>query len=76
MNRPKPDNREDNVAHLQNNIENTIRNYRETEEYLNEHRDEISSAEKNQLQDKNERRLNSIEGFREEVKDEARNQNK
>ncbi|NJJ41493.1 small acid-soluble spore protein Tlp [Paenibacillus apii] len=76
MNRPKPDNREDNVAHLQNNIENTIRNYRETEDYLNEHRDEISSAEKNQLQDKNERRLNSIEGFREEVKDEARNQNK
>ncbi|NGM81659.1 small acid-soluble spore protein Tlp [Paenibacillus sp. 7124] len=76
MNRPKPDNREDNVAHLQNNIENTIRNYRETEDYLNEHRDEISSVEKNQLQDKNERRLNSIEGFREEVKDEARNQNK
>ncbi|BCG60123.1 small acid-soluble spore protein Tlp [Paenibacillus sp. URB8-2] len=76
MNKPKPDNREDNVAHLQNSIQNTIRNYRETEDYLSEHSDEISSTEKNQLDDKNERRLDSIRGFREEVKDEARNQNK
>ncbi|MFD1773075.1 hypothetical protein ACFSF2_04085 [Paenibacillus rhizophilus] len=36
--------------------------------------DEISSTEKNQLDDKNERRLDSIRGYREEVKDEARNQ--
>ncbi|WP_246014226.1 hypothetical protein [Paenibacillus rhizophilus] len=34
----------------------------------------MSSTEKNQLDDKNERRLDSIRGYREEVKDEARNQ--
>ncbi|MFP4974869.1 small acid-soluble spore protein Tlp [Paenibacillus sp. CN-4] len=71
MNHPKPDNRSDNVKHLQKNIHNTIENYREAQDYLSEHADEITGAEKSQIEAKNERRLDSIRGFREEVKDEA-----
>lgn len=33
-NRPKPDDRRDNVERIQFNIDNTIRNYRETEDML------------------------------------------
>lgn len=67
----KPDNRADNVEHLQQNIQNTQDNLNEAEDYLNEFASEISSQEREQIEDKNERRKRSIEGFREEVKDEA-----
>jgi small acid-soluble spore protein (thioredoxin-like protein) len=67
----KPDNRADNVEHLQKNIQNTIQNLREGEEYLEEYSDEISSEERNQILEKNDRRRASIKAFREEVKDEA-----
>ncbi|KAA9005846.1 small acid-soluble spore protein Tlp [Paenibacillus spiritus] len=68
----KPDNRADNVAHLQKNIQNTQQNLHEAESYLNEFASEIGGEEKSQIEAKNERRRESIEGFREEVKDEAR----
>lgn len=71
MTRPKPDDRSDNVEKLQRHIQNTIENYREGQDYLSEHADEISGEEKRQIEEKNQRRLRSIEGFREEVKDEA-----
>lgn len=67
----KPDNRSDNVEKLQDNIQNTIRNFREGQEYLSEHANEITGEEKRQIEEKNARRLDSIRGFREEVKDEA-----
>ena len=67
----KPDNRADNVPHLQKAITNTIQNLHEAEDYLAEHADEIGSTEMNEIRSKNERRRQSIEGFREEIKDEA-----
>jgi len=67
----KPDNREDNVEHLQQSIQNTEENLHEAEQYLNEFSSEISSEERNQIEEKNARRQNSIESFQEEVKDEA-----
>lgn len=70
----KPDNRKDNVAHLQNAIQDTIENFREAKDYLNEYSDEISASEKEQILEKNNRRKKSISGFREEIKDEASHQ--
>jgi small acid-soluble spore protein (thioredoxin-like protein) len=67
----KPDNRADNVEHLQEAVQNTIGNLNEAEDYLAEHADEIGSTELNQIRSKNERRRESIQGFREEIKDEA-----
>lgn len=67
-NRPKPDDRRDNVEKLQQNITNTIRNYRETEDLINK---VDSEKERNDLIEKNKRREQSIKGKREEIKDEA-----
>lgn len=67
----KPDNRADNVEHLQQNIQNTQKNLHEAEEYLNEFSSEISGEERSQIEKKNQRREKSIESFRREVKDEA-----
>ncbi len=67
----KPDNRADNVEHLQNSIQNTLQNLNEAEGYLNEFSSEINSEKRSQIEDKNARRRESIQGFREEVKDEA-----
>jgi len=67
----KPDNRADNVDHLQEAVQNTLENLNEAEDYLAEHADEIGSTELNQVRSKNERRRESIQSFREEMKDEA-----
>jgi len=67
----KPDDRSDNVEKLQQLIQDTEENYRETEEYLSKHGDEIDPSEAEQLRAKNARRLQSIEGFREEIRDDA-----
>lgn len=69
----KPDDRSDNVEKLQDAIQDTIENFREGQDYLSEHADEISGEEKDQIEAKNQRRLHSIQGLREEVKDEAAN---
>lgn len=68
----KPDNRADNVEHLQEHIEDTIQNLEEAEDYLDEHAEEISETERTAITAKNERRRASIEGMRSEVKDEAK----
>lgn len=70
----KPDDRSDNVEKLQDSIQDTIENFREGQDYLSEHADEISGDEKRQVEEKNENRLRAIEGFREEAKDEAAHQ--
>ncbi|AGK53885.1 small acid-soluble spore protein Tlp [Bacillus sp. 1NLA3E] len=68
--RPKPDDRSDNVEKLQEMIVNTIENMDEAEETL-----EFASPEaKAQVEAKNERRRASIDAMRAEVKDEARAQ--
>jgi len=67
----KPDNRGDDVPKLQRMITNTIRNLREAEEYLDEHADEIGAEERSRIEAKNERRRQSLENLRAEIRDEA-----
>jgi small acid-soluble spore protein (thioredoxin-like protein) len=64
----KPDNRKDNVARIQNNIDNTIANYRETKDKIKLVDD---PTQKRELEAKNERREQSLESMKEEIKDEA-----
>lgn len=67
-NKPKPDDRRDNVDRIQFNIDNTIKNYRETERMIAITDDEKA---KKDLIEKNERRRESLKGMREEIRDEA-----
>ncbi|MGO0061455.1 small acid-soluble spore protein Tlp [Brevibacillus fluminis] len=67
----KPDDRSDNAAKLTEMKHNAEENIRETKAYLNEFADEISAEEKANLEAKNARREESIQGFTEEIKDET-----
>ena len=64
----KPDNREDNVERIQENIDCTIRNIREGEELIEE---TDNSQIKEQIEAKNERREQALDAMRAEIKDEA-----
>jgi len=66
-NRPKPDDRSDNVEKLQNMVHDTIENMEEAEETMRF----SSGEEKQQIEAKNKRREEAIEGMRAEIKDEA-----
>ncbi|WP_316571304.1 small acid-soluble spore protein Tlp [Neobacillus sp. YIM B06451] len=68
-NKPKPDDRSDNVEKLQEMIQNTIENMERAEETM-----ALSDSDetRRQVEEKNERRRESIEAMREEVRDEAR----
>ncbi|MDZ5472746.1 small acid-soluble spore protein Tlp [Bacillus sp. 31A1R] len=69
-NKPKPDNRSDNVEKLQTMIMNTIENMEEAEatmEFANE-------KDRANIEAKNDRRRESIDAMRSEVKDEYRAQ--
>ncbi|MDR4947464.1 small acid-soluble spore protein Tlp [Neobacillus cucumis] len=70
-NKPNPDDRSDNVEKLQSMIHNTIENIEAAEDSL---ACTDSETQKQQIQAKNERRRESIESFRAEVKDEANQQ--
>ncbi|SEM16964.1 small acid-soluble spore protein (thioredoxin-like protein) [Mesobacillus persicus] len=66
-NKPNPDDRSDNVEKLQSMIHHTIENMEEAEEAM-----AFSSAEdQSQIKAKNERRRDSIDAFRSEIRDEA-----
>ncbi|MBP1924363.1 small acid-soluble spore protein (thioredoxin-like protein) [Sedimentibacter acidaminivorans] len=67
-NKPKPDDRRDNVNKIQSNINNTIVNYRKTEELINNVDDD---KQKRELEEKNERRKQSLKNMKREIKDEA-----
>lgn len=69
-NKPKPDDRSDNVEKLQSMINHTIGNMEAAEESL-QYTD--SEEQRQQIEAKNERRRESIESFRSEIKDEAKN---
>ncbi|MCH6265453.1 MULTISPECIES: small acid-soluble spore protein Tlp [Neobacillus] len=69
-NKPNPDDRSDNVEKLQNMIENTIQNMEAAEESMSF---TDSETQRQQIQEKNQRRQESIESFRSEIKDEANN---
>lgn len=67
-NKPKPDDRSDNVEKLQNMVQDTIGNIEEAHETM-----EFSSGqEKENIKAKNKRREEAIEGMRREISDEAR----
>lgn len=66
--KPKPDDRRDNVEKIQFNIDNTIKNYRLAKEMIAKTDDEKTRKE---LIEKNKRRLESLEGMREEIREEA-----
>lgn len=70
-NKPNPDDRSDNVEKLQNMIENTIQNMEAAEESMAL---TDSDTQRRQIQEKNERRRESIDSFRSEIKDEAHSQ--
>jgi small acid-soluble spore protein (thioredoxin-like protein) len=67
-NKPKPDDRSDNVEKLQSMIQNTIQNMEEAEESLEFANDDTHRA---QIEAKNQRRRESIDSMRAEIKDEA-----
>jgi small acid-soluble spore protein (thioredoxin-like protein) len=69
-NKPKPDDRSDNVEKLQSMIHHTIGNMEAAEETL-EFTD--NEEQRQQIEAKNQRRRESIESFRSEIKDEANN---
>ncbi|CDQ39905.1 MULTISPECIES: small acid-soluble spore protein Tlp [Virgibacillus] len=66
--RAKPDDRSDNEEKLQDMVQNTIQNIEEAHETM-----QFSSGEeKEAIEAKNKRREQAIEGMREEIKDEHR----
>ncbi|MGI6085547.1 MAG: small acid-soluble spore protein Tlp [Acetivibrionales bacterium] len=71
--KPKPDDRRDNAKKIKNNIDNTIENIELAEDMINniDNRKTI-----HELQAKNKRRKEAVEGMRQELKDETRNQYK
>jgi len=68
-NKPNPDDRRDNVDHLQKNINSTIRNMEAADEMIAK---TSNSKTRQELEDKNDRRKQSLDGFRREIRDEAR----
>ncbi len=66
-NKPKPDDRSDNVEKLQSMVQNTIENIEAAHETMQF----ASPEERAQIEAKNKRREESIAGMREEIKDEA-----
>lgn len=71
MNKPKPDDRSDNVKRIQANINYTIKNIELADELI-EKTDDSKMAKT--LEDKNDRRRDALEGFRAEIRDEALDQ--
>jgi small acid-soluble spore protein (thioredoxin-like protein) len=64
---PKPDNRNDNVEKLQDMVQNTIENIEESHETM-----QFATAEERAaIEAKNQRREESIEAMRNEIRDEA-----
>ncbi|HCS11771.1 MAG: small acid-soluble spore protein Tlp [Tissierellia bacterium] len=67
-NKPKPDDRTDNVERIQFNIDNTIMNYRKTEDAIKITEDE---KQRRELEEKNKRRDQALKGMRKEIRQEA-----
>jgi small acid-soluble spore protein (thioredoxin-like protein) len=63
-----PDNRSDNVARIQKNINHTIHNMELAEDMMETTSD---GKTKRVLEEKNERRQRALKGMREEIRDEA-----
>ena len=70
-NKPKPDDRSDNVEKLENMVQDTIQNMEKARETMQYSSDE----EQEKIKAKNNRREEAIQGMREEMTDEANHQN-
>jgi small acid-soluble spore protein (thioredoxin-like protein) len=68
MNKSKPDDRRNNVDRIQDNISNTIENFHLTKEAIEEAED---VGIKKDLEAKNGRREEAIDGMKSEMKDES-----
>ncbi|MEG6522057.1 small acid-soluble spore protein Tlp [Desulfotomaculum sp. 1211_IL3151] len=68
----KPDDRSDNVEKLQEMVQDTIQNLEEAHETLQN--ESLSEEQRQAIIDKNHRREESIRSFRDEIKDEYRDQ--
>ena len=66
-NKPKPDDRSNNVERLQDMVQNTIGNMERAEETMMN----ANSEQRQEIEEKNARRRESIACMREEIKDEA-----
>jgi small acid-soluble spore protein (thioredoxin-like protein) len=69
-NKPNPDDRSDNAARIQKNINMTISNMEAADEMIATTSD---AKMKNTLAEKNERRRQALDGMRNEMRDESRN---
>lgn len=69
MMKNKPDDRRNNAERIQRNISNTIENFHLTEEAIEESDD---GKVKKTLEEKNDRRLDAINGMKSEMKDESK----
>lgn len=67
--KPNPDDRRDNVKKIQKHINHTIKNMELAEEMIAETDDPKTRED---LIEKNKRRERALEGFRNEIKDEAK----
>lgn len=67
-NKPKPDDRRDNVEKIKNHIDHTIKNMEVAEDMM---RDTDNRKTKKELRQKNERRKDALKGMRKEIRDEA-----
>lgn len=70
--KPNPDDRSDNVERIQKNINNTILNIELADDMIANTSDEKLKKE---LQAKNERRAETLDSLRAEIKDETNAQN-
>ncbi len=68
-NKPKPDNRADNVQRIQKNLNHTIQNIEAADEMIAETSDEKM---KKTLEEKNDRRRAALGGMRNEMRDEKK----
>ncbi|SHM45645.1 small acid-soluble spore protein Tlp [Gracilibacillus kekensis] len=69
-NQPNPDDRSDNVEKLQHKVQDTIENIEAAHDTMQF----ASPEEKEKIEAKNRRREEAISGMRDEIKDEARDQ--
>lgn len=69
MSKPKPDDRSNNADRIQFNINHTIHNLEAAEEMI-EKTDDWKM--KKDLEEKNDRRRDALDGMRSEIKDEAK----
>ncbi len=70
-NKAKPDDRSDNAEKLQSMIQDTLNNIDESEETI----EFVSEHERENIKKKNEKRREAIDGYRDEIKDEAKFRN-